>query len=92
MPKRSSIFALFSGDELASNVPLQSYDINGGAFTVTLNDGQVWQQTPEDAAKRPVRWREPAKAMRVSITQGAMGSFNLVVGDENRAYKVKRIK
>jgi hypothetical protein len=30
--------------------------------------------------------------MRVSITQGAMGSFNLVVGDENRAYKVKRIK
>jgi len=92
MPKRSSIFALFSGDELASNVPLQSYDINGGAFTVTLNDGQVWQQTPEDAAKRPVRWREPAKAMRVSITQGAMGSFNLVVGDENRAYKVKRVK
>jgi len=92
MPKRSSIFSVFSGEELATNVPLRSYDINNGAFTVTLNDGQVWTQTAEDAAKRPVRWREPASAMRVSISQGAMGSFNLVVGDENRAYKVKRVK
>jgi hypothetical protein len=92
MPKRSSIFSVFSGDDLAKNVPLQSYDINNGAFTVTLNDGQVWAQTAEDAAKRPVRWREPANSMRVSISQGAMGSFNLVLGDENRSYKVKRIK
>lgn len=92
MPKRSSLFTVFSGEDLVKNVPLQSYDISNGAFTVTLNDGQVWTQTEEDAAKRPVRWREPANSMRVSISQGAMGSFNLVVGDENRAYKVKRIK
>ena len=92
MPKRSSIFTVFSGEELVNNVPLRSYDLNGGAFTVTLNDGQVWAQTPEDAAKRPVRWRAPANSMRVTISQGAMGTFNLVVGDENRSYKVKRIR
>lgn len=92
MPKRSSIFTVFSGDELVNNAPLQSYDINKGAFVVTLSDGQVWAQTEEDAAKRPVRWRQPANSMRVSISQGAMGTFNLVVGDENRSYKVKRIR
>jgi hypothetical protein len=92
MPKRSSIFNVFSGDELINNQPLQSYDIKNGAFIVTLNDGQVWAQTDEDAAKRPVRWREPANSMRVSISQGAMGTFNLVVGDENRSYKVKRVR
>ena len=57
-----------------------------------VNDGQVWAQTEEDAIKRPVRWRQPANSMRVSISQGAMGTFNLVVGDENRSYKVKRIR
>ncbi len=92
MPKRSSLFTVFSGEDLVSNAPLRSYDINGGAFTVTLNDGQVWTQTAEDAAKRPVRWRQPADSMRVSISQGAMGTFNLIVGDENRSYKVKRVR
>jgi hypothetical protein len=92
MPKRSGIFAVFSGDDLVNNAPLKSYDFDKGAFVITLNDGQVWAQTEEDAIKRPVRWRQPASAMRVSITQGAMGTFNLVVGDENRSYKVKRIR
>lgn len=91
MPKRS-ILTFWGGDDVVNNQPLQSYDIKNGAFVVTLTDGQVWAQTEEDAAKRPVRWREPANSMRVSISQGAMGTFNLVVGDENRSYKVKRVR
>ena len=91
MPKRS-ILTFWGGDDVVNNQPLQSYDIKNGAFVVTLTDGQVWAQTDEDAAKRPVRWREPANSMRVSISQGAMGTFNLVVGDENRSYKVKRVR
>ena len=92
MPKRSGIFAVFSGADLVNNAPLSAYDFKNGAVIVTLNDGQVWAQTEEDAIKRPVRWRQPANSMRVSISQGAMGTFNLVVGDENRSYKVKRIR
>jgi hypothetical protein len=39
-----------------------------------------------------VSWNAPASSMRVTITQGALHSFNLVMGDESRHHKVKRIK
>ena len=67
-----------------------SYDVKADGFTVTLPDGQVWKQSDDDAVKHPVRWSEPASSMRVTITQGAMRSFNLVVGDENLHHKVTR--
>ena len=92
MPRRSGIFDLFSGDDIVSNTPIKSYDLSGNGFTVTLPDGQVWQQTDEDAAKNPVRWRQPAAGMRVTISQGAMHSFNLVLNNENVHHKVKRIR
>ena len=77
---------------MVSNAPVKSYDLSGDGFTVTLQDGQVWRQTPDDASKHPVRWREPAASMRVTISQAAMHTFNLVVGDENIHHKVKRIR
>jgi hypothetical protein len=91
-PKRSGIFDMFGGDDVVNNAPLRSYDIARGSFTITLMDGQVWQQTEDDADKHPVRWEQPASSMRVTISQGAMHSFNLVVGDENLHHKVKRIR
>ena len=42
--------------------------------------------------KNPVHWSQPASSMRVTISQGAMHSFNLVVNDENIHYKVTRIR
>ncbi|HEX2760736.1 MAG TPA: hypothetical protein VHM27_09490 [Rhizomicrobium sp.] len=92
MPKRTGVFNMWGGDDLVNNVPIRSYEVTGKGFVVTLNDGQVWAQTEDDASKRPVRWRQPASAMRVTISQGAMGSFNLVLGDENRQYKVRRVR
>jgi hypothetical protein len=92
MPKRTGIFNMWGGDDVVNNAPVKSYELTSAGFVLTLNDGQVWAQTEDDANKRPVRWRQPASAMRVSITQGAMGTFNLVVGDENRQHKVRRVR
>ena len=60
-------------------------------FIVTLVDGQVWKQTEEDASKFPVDWHDPASSMQVTITQGALHSFNLVMSNESRHHKVTRI-
>lgn len=92
MPKKSGLLDVWGGDDIVSNAPLKSYDVGRDGFTVTLMDGQVWQQTPDDAARHPVSWREPASSMRVTISQAAMHTFNLVAGDENLHHKVRRIR
>jgi hypothetical protein len=91
MPRTSGLLDLVGGNDVVNNAPLKSYELDSDGFKVTLLDGQVWQQTPDDASKRPVRWREPAASMRVTISQAAMHTFNLVVGDENAHHKVRRI-
>jgi len=91
-PKKSGIFDVFGGADVVNNAPIQSYQVTAKGFVITLPDGQVWKQTEEDASKFPVSWNEPASSMRVSITQGALHSFNLVMGDEGRHHKVTRIK
>ena len=92
MPKRSGMFDIFGGSEVVSNTPIQSYQVTAKGFTVTLPDGQVWKQTEDDASKLPVDWSDAASSMRVTITQGALHSFNLVMGDENQHHKVTRIR
>lgn len=92
MPKSTGMFNMLGGDEILNNAPVQSYQLTKTGFVLTLNDGQVWAQTQDDFNKRPVFWRQPASAMRVTISQGAMGTFNMVVGDENRQHKVRRVR
>ena len=93
MPKRSGIFDVFGGSDVVKNQPVQAYDMGrDGVFTITLPDGEVWRQTDEDASKNPVHWTEPASSMRVTISQGAVHTFNLVVNDQNVHYKVTRIR
>ena len=92
MPKRSGLFDVFCGSDVVKNTPVQSYDLSRRGFVITLPDGQVWRQTDEDASKNPVRWSQPAASMRVTISQGAVHTFNLVVNDENTHYKVTRIR
>jgi hypothetical protein len=91
-PRRSGIFDVFGGEDVVNNAPISTYEVTRNGFTVTLPDGQVWRQTDDDAAKSPVRWREPATSMRVTISQGAMHSFNLVMNDENQHHKVTRVR
>ncbi|MBA2588294.1 MAG: hypothetical protein H0U98_06675 [Alphaproteobacteria bacterium] len=91
-PKTSGIFDVFGGSDVVNNAPVGSYEVTADGFIITLLDGQVWKQSDDDAAKHPVRWTQAASSMRVTIAQGAMHSFNLVVGEENLHHKVTRIR
>jgi len=92
MPKRSGLLEVWGGDEVVRNAPVRDYQLGRDGFTVTLADGQVWMQSPDDAAKHPVSWRDPASTMHVTISQGALHTFNLVLNDENVHHKVKRLR
>ena len=63
-----------------------------GIFTVTLTNGQVWQQNSSDETK--ARWRaSPAQqAYNVVISEGILGSYNFKVINLPGTYKVRRIK
>ena len=59
---------------------------------LTLPDGQVWEQIREDEIYHPARWRRDAAQMLVTIKPDAMHTYVLTIHDENRMYKVKRIR
>jgi hypothetical protein len=95
MPRPVGILGgLFSDPRpVVTNMPLQSYEMDkDGAFTVTLADGQVWEQSPEDHVYHPARWREEASHMRVTIRPAAMHTYQLTVLGQNYMYKVRRIR
>ncbi len=73
--------------------PMQSYSFDkNGAFTITLEDGQVWAQAAEDEYYHRARWRRPASEMLVTIKPDAMHTFTLSIEGENYYYKVHRIR
>ena len=96
MPRSNT--GLFSGifhdtKPIVRDMPMQSFVLdNKGAFTVTLVDGQVWQQSPEDEIRHPARWRRAAADMLVTISPDTMHTFILTVAGENLWYKVHRIR
>jgi hypothetical protein len=95
MPRRVGILGgLFSDPRpVVTNMALQSYEMDkDGAFTVTLADGQVWEQSPEDHVYHPARWREEASHMRVTIKPAAMHTYQLTVLGQNYMYKVRRVR
>jgi hypothetical protein len=95
MPRHADLFSgIFSNIKpIVSNMPMKSFVMNGnGAFTVTLVDGEVWQQLDEDQIYHPADWRKPAAEMRVTISPDAMHTFILQVSGINRRHKVRRIR
>lgn len=54
------------------------------AFVVTLQNGQVWRQVNALGERAPLK-----VGARVTITPGAMGSYNLKAGDTSHTYKVE---
>lgn len=60
-----------------------------GAFVVVLENGQQWRQTDVEAGA--VTWIKPASTYRVTITQGAFGSYNLNTNDNPHPYKVEPV-
>jgi hypothetical protein len=56
-----------------------------GAFVLTLENGQVWHQVNADSGAK-VRLKVGAK---VTVTPGALNSYDLKTDDNPHAYKVK---
>lgn len=72
----------------ARNVAMTKYDFDrGGRLTVTLANGQVWQQMESDVAR--AKWNKPANSYRVSVSRGVMGTYDLRVRGEGTTYKVR---
>jgi hypothetical protein len=90
-PKESGGFFSYvlGGAPVLSNIPLADYRFDSqGFFTVTLANGQVWEQRDGPVA----HWREPAAHYIVSISKGAVGSFDLTIAHEDAQYKVRRVR
>ena len=95
MPKPVGILGGLFNDPrpVVHNVAMHSYSFDkNGAFTVTLPDGQVWEQVREDEIYHRARWRRDAAEMLVTIKPDVMHTYVLTIADENRMYKVKRIR
>jgi len=95
MPRTAGLFdgILVHMKPVVRDMPMESFVVDGkGVFTVTLVDGQVWQQLDEDQVYHHADWRKPASELKVTITPDVMRTFVLVVSDEHRMYKVRRIR
>jgi hypothetical protein len=95
MPKRVGILGGLFTDlkPIVRDMPMQSYVMEkNGSFTVTLIDGEVWEQALEDQVYHPARWRREASEMRVTIRPDSMHTYVLMVAGEDYYYKVHRIR
>ena len=77
-------------DRITARMTNYSLDRKTGAFTVTLENGQVWRHGRSEEPL-PV-WTKPASAYVATISYGAGNTFNLSVEGERRPYKVERIR
>ena len=80
-------------DSLFGNSPglttIASYRFDrGGFFTVTLSNGQTWQQVGDDT--NFAHWREAGSKYRVSVEQ-RYGEPRLTVDNDGQTYKVRRV-
>jgi len=60
-----------------------------GIFTVTLANGQIWQQVAGDTTI--AHWKKPAADYVVQISHGFLGSYNFQVKNEPGLFKVLRV-
>jgi hypothetical protein len=66
------------------------YD-KSGAFIVTLENGQQWRQLDVDSGTQ-ASWMRPPSTYKVTVTQGAFGSYNMHTDDNPRVFKVALVK
>jgi hypothetical protein len=87
---RGGIASFFlGGQKVLTNMPMTAYTIdNGGMFTLTLANGQVWREVEGSPVPH---WRDPASRYTVSITKGSLDSYNLIIEGEGVQYKAKRL-
>ena len=61
-----------------------------GKFIVFLDNGQIWKQ--EEGDSDHALFRKKATDNKVTISRGALGSYNLSINDSDKVYKAVRIK
>jgi len=86
--RKGSFFQILSGTAppvAVSILTAVTFD-SDGAFTVTLQNGQVWHQTNVESDPK---WHLKI-GTRVTVTPGALWSYNLKTDDDPHAYKVER--
>lgn len=72
----------------ARNIAMSKYNFDrNGMLTVTLANGQVWQQMDSDLAR--AKWNKPASSYRVSVSRGVMGTYDMRVRGDGTTYKVR---
>ena len=82
--------AIKGGDTLINKMSLVSYRFDKkGIFTITLSNGEVWQQLATDDVL--AHWSGPASRYLVTIKEGWFGSHNLEDQIDRGRYKVRRI-
>jgi len=87
-PREGFVSYLIGGNALITDMPLASYRFDSqGWFTLTLANGQVWKQID---GGQLAHWDRPAPQYIASISEGAVGSFNLTMNHESKRYKVRR--
>ena len=83
---RASIMQILTGSAppvAVSTLASVQYD-GENAFVATLQNGQVWRQVNGLGEKAPLK-----VGAKITITPGAMGSYNLKAGDSSHSYKVE---
>ena len=75
-------------DQISARVV--SYQFNQGYVIVSLDNGQVWQQTADG---NPIsRLSRPALAYSAVISRGSAGSYDMKLSDVARTVPVRRIQ
>ena len=77
-------------DHITARLAEYSFDRRTGFFTVTLDNGQVWEQQKGD--EHSPSWKKPAASYVATVSYGAMGSYNLSIAGERQPYKVQRLR
>ena len=75
-------------NRVMSRMSFYTFDAHG-VFTVTLANGQVWQQVAGDTTV--AHWKKPAENYVVQISHGFLGSYNFQVKNEPGLFKVLRL-
>jgi hypothetical protein len=75
-------------DSIGAGVSEYSFTVYS-KFIVILDNGQIWQQLQSDDGL--AHFMKSGKNT-VTITRGALGSYNMVINDASMIFKVKRLK
>jgi hypothetical protein len=95
MPRKSGFLGIMGGgdDLLVRNLPITDYRIqDNGTFRVTLSDGEVWEQTTENAHVHSPHFKGAPTRHTVRVTSGIMDSYDMDFSGVDGFFKVHRLR